>query len=126
MRVRVRVRDRVRVKVRVRANPNPNPNSSKAKELLAQYDKDGDGKMELDEFVPLVLALRAVNLNLADEEAGLRAAFDKFDTNKSGKLDYKELRSALASVKLELDSEGAKVRDRARRTLFLTRTLTLT
>ena len=82
--------------------------------------------MELGEFVPLVLALRAVNLDLADEEAGLRAAFDKFDTNKSGKLDYKELRSALASVKLELDSEGAKVRDRARRTLFLTRTLTLT
>ena len=100
--------------------------SSKATELLAQYDKDGDGKMELDEFVPLVLALRAVNLNLADEEAGLRAAFDKFDTNRSGKLDHKELRSALASVKLELDSEGAKVRDRARRTLFLTLTLTLT
>ena len=53
-------------------------------------------------------ALRAVNLNLADEEEGLRAAFDKFDSNKSGKLDHKELRKALAAVKLEMDSEGSK------------------
>ena len=88
MRRRALLELRVRVRVRVGPNPNPNPNSSKAKELLAQYDKDGDGKMELGEFVPLVLALRAVNLDLADEEAGLRAAFDKFDANRSGKLDH--------------------------------------
>ena len=55
-----------------------------------------------------MLALRAVNLNLADEDEGLRAAFDKFDSNKSGKLDHKELRKALGAVKLEMDSEGAK------------------
>ena len=30
-----------------------------------------------------MLALRAVNLDFADEEAGLRAAFDKFDANRS-------------------------------------------
>ena len=63
---------------------------------------------------------------LEEAKGRLRAAFDKFDANRSGKLDHKELRSALASVKLELDSEGAKVRDRAGRTLFLTLTLTLT
>ena len=55
-----------------------------------------------------MLALRAVNLNLADEDEGLRAAFDKYDSNNSGKLDHKELRKALAAVKLEMDSEGAK------------------
>merc|ERR1712194_37806 len=64
--------------------------------------------MELDEFIPLVFALRAVTLNLADEDAELRSAFDKYDINHSGKLDHKELRGALTEVKLQMDSEKAK------------------
>jgi len=42
------------------------------------------------------------------QQEGLRAAFDKFDSDKSGKLDHKELRKALGAVNLEMDSKGAK------------------
>merc|ERR1719409_1344778 len=79
-----------------------------AKGLLKKYDKDGSGKMELDEFVELVLALRAINLDLADTDAELKATFNKFDRNKSGKLDHKELRKALEAVGLKMDGPQAQ------------------
>ncbi len=79
-----------------------------SKGLLKKYDKDGSGKMELDEFVELVFALRAINLDLADADAELKATFNKFDRNKSGKLDHKELRKALEAVGLTMDGPQAQ------------------
>ena len=38
----------------------------------------------------------------------ISAAFDHFDTNKSGFLDYKELRHALKHYGLDVDTDGAK------------------
>ena len=89
--------------------------SGKAKELLNKYDKDQSGLMEFDEFVELCVALNRVNLNLAGtisekdmKAAELWSAFNKYDTDCSGKLDHKELRTALETVKLSLDSGKAK------------------
>ena len=89
--------------------------SEKAAELLASYDKDGSGLMELDEFQELCIALNRLNLNLAgtiDEKdmkaAELWSAFNRFDSNHSGKLDARELRKALATVKVEMDSAQAE------------------
>merc|ERR1740130_2662434 len=89
--------------------------SEKAAELLASYDKDGSGLIELDEFQELCIALNRLNLNLAgtiDEKdmkaAELWSAFNRFDSNHSGKLDARELRKALATVKVEMDSKQAE------------------
>ena len=40
--------------------------------------------------------------------ADVHAAFDRFDTNRSGRLDYKELRTALSSFGLSVDSTEAR------------------
>ena len=89
--------------------------SGKAKELLDKYDKDQSGLMEFDEFVELCVSLNRVSLNLAGtisdkdmKAAQLWSAFNKYDTNRSGKLDHKELRNALKSVGLEMDSKQAQ------------------
>merc|ERR1719424_2786983 len=44
----------------------------------------------------------------AQAKRELRAAFNKYDTNHSGKLDHKELRNAVKEVGMELDSDKAK------------------
>ena len=99
----------------------------KAAQLLQDYDRDGNGLMDIGEFADLVSSVRGVNLHslksryqksektLQAEAAigaalgarDIRAAFDRFDANKSGKLDYKELRGALKTVGLEPSEQQA-------------------
>ena len=49
-----------------------------------------------------------------DADGSLQAAFAKLDVDKSGYLDHKELRKALASVGMALDSSKVRVRLRVR------------
>jgi hypothetical protein len=76
------------------SNPNPNPNPN----------PDQAGASSLTS-----LTFPGATANELEEAKGrLRAAFDKFDTNQSGKLDHKELRSALKEAGLEMDSGKAQ------------------
>ena len=43
-----------------------------------------------------------------EAEDDLRAVFNKFDRNHSGKMDHKELKKALATVGMEMDADQAK------------------
>ena len=49
-----------------------------------------------------------------DADGSLQAAFAKLDVDKSGYLDHKELRKALASVGMALDSSKVRVRLKVR------------
>ena len=119
--------------------------SGQATAILQQYDEDGNGLLDVDEFGRLVGRLYELNgldrsratpsthasttahaaaspiaaiaaagpmasgsaaRRWSDSE--VRAAFDRFDANRSGRLDYSELRAALRALAgRELDSQEA-------------------
>ena len=103
----------------------------RAAAILQEYDADGSGLMELNEFEQLVASQRGLSLkalqmrHATDREtsaaalqyeraigealgaADVRAAFERFDTNKSGTLDPKELRGALKTVGLDPTEQQA-------------------
>ena len=89
---------------------------SQAKDLLNKYDANRNGVLELEEFARLVEAMRRRGIEMAAREAtkyswvaaDIRAAFERYDRNKSGKLDYSELRSALKECGLDPSVEYAK------------------
>ena len=115
--------------------------SGQATAILQQYDNDGNGLLDVDEFgrlvgrlyelhgldrsraTPSTTAHAAASPIAAIAAAGpmasgsaarrwsdseVRAAFDRFDANRSGRLDYSELRAALRALAgLELDSQEA-------------------
>ena len=59
--------------------------------LLASYDLMGDGRLNLYEFCTLLLDLGDEN----DVPSYVRSAFDYYDRNRTGLLDYVELQDAL-------------------------------
>ena len=86
-----------------------------AARVLAAYDDHPNGKLDLDEFARLVkdLNLGLIRANAApsyDYEkvpARVRRAFATFDTNRSGYLDYRELRNALRAYGLDVTVQGS-------------------
>jgi len=79
---------------------------SHAADVIAKYDLQDDGKMQLDEFVQLVHDIESgaplSNQPLHDIWEGvlsfedrLARIFQAFDADKNGGLDYKELKQAL-------------------------------
>ena len=73
-------------------------NEREAVRVLQSYDEDGNGLMELDEFSRLVRQIHIRGRRGSSSkwtDADVRRAFQKYDGNSSGKLDYKELRAAL-------------------------------
>jgi len=91
-----------------------------ALKVLQGYDKDRSGTLEMEEFRKVVTELRAyqaANAPAAPPAATAPAVdddisevFRKFDRNKSGDIDTKELKEALFELGLEGDSaETARV-----------------
>jgi Ca2+-binding EF-hand superfamily protein len=76
-----------------------------AASVVRRYDDHPDGKLELAEFAELVKDLESGVLRKegvrtphnpsTQVPARVSAAFDAFDTNRSGMMDYRELRTAL-------------------------------
>jgi Ca2+-binding EF-hand superfamily protein len=90
-----------------------------AADILLRYDRDGNGVLDVEEFSVIVKRLREVFTgqsygggaenrqirgNISYE---VRAVFEKFDENRSGKLDYRQLGSALRSMGMSADSNQA-------------------
>ena len=93
-----------------------NTSTPEAASLVRRYDDRPDGKLEVSEFVELV---RDIEAGVVRKE-GLRspytdpatlpparvaAAFDAYDVNRSGFMDFRELRGALRHYGLDV-SEG--------------------
>ena len=83
--------------------------------VLREYDRDGGGLLELSKFATLVRKLEGIGQAAPRLSRGARtwtdievsAAFQKYDDNSSGQLDYKELRAALQDLGLRHDSDEA-------------------
>ena len=85
-------------------------NEREAVRVLQSYDGDGNGLMELDEFSRLVRQIHIRGRRGSSSkwtDADVRRAFHKYDSNSSGKLDYKELRAALQDLGLRHDTDEA-------------------
>ena len=97
--------------------------SSEAARVLAEYDDDGSGLMEIDEFAQLVQRLGYTNVYVGGGYVGggyvgggyevggyadaVRQTFMRFDRNRSGRLDYRELRSALRALGIDASTNQA-------------------
>ena len=80
-------------------------NTAEAARVLREYDGGGDGLLSLAEFIRLV---RTLADGLPDAIPGdVRRAFHRIDENKSGQLDYRELRAALKELGLRSDTGEA-------------------
>ena len=80
---------------------------TKAAQLLAQYDASKDKKLDVAEFTRLVQDLMRSQLReiamghfFSDK---VKAAFSQFDTNKSGRIEAKELQPALDLLGIHVD-----------------------
>ena len=95
-----------------------------AASVLAAYDDEPDGRMDVHEFAELVRDLEAGQLRAepaygTTHEAGgrtmrtasvhprVRAAFEAFDADRSGALDHRELRNALAFYGVDASTREA-------------------
>ena len=68
--------------------------SSQAQALLARYDTDRSGTLELDEFRSLIDQLRAFQDARGGADDIVARAFRRFDSDGSGSIDVEELHSA--------------------------------
>ena len=60
------------------------------KKITEEADRNGDGKIDLNEFI-LIVTNRAELIN----EENLKIAFQKLDENGDGKIDKYEMKNAL-------------------------------
>jgi Ca2+-binding EF-hand superfamily protein len=89
--------------------------SDEAVRVLQQFDRSGDGLLSLDEFGKLVRQLADGAAPSSSSASGdrrwsdgdIRTAFVRFDTNRSGKLDQRELRAALRELGVDADEREA-------------------
>ena len=84
-----------------------------ARKVLAGYDTDKSGVMELDEFRKVVIELRAYQAEQAAKEPAkpaddVEVVFLKFDANRSGDIDLKELGNALRELGIDLETSQAQ------------------
>ena len=62
--------------------------------IVQEADRDGDGKVDLDEFILIVSNKSELLL-----EENLKKAFDEIDIDKNGTIDKEEMKEALYSGK---------------------------
>jgi len=73
-------------------NLNQNYSDEDITKMVRQVDADGNGEIDFDEFVGLMLNAKS------SPEDELKQAFNVFDANKSGKIDKNELRQVLKQL----------------------------
>eukprot|EP00727_Mastigamoeba_balamuthi_P011882 m51a1_g7316 putative calmodulin (172) ;mRNA; f:136881-137490 len=92
-----------------------NPTRAEVKGLLAKYDVDGSGQLELSEFESIVLeqARDRPKENRFSEEGELLEAFMMFDTDGSGALSRDELHEVMTTLGDAMSEEefGAMVKE---------------
>ena len=94
-------------------------NTIQSAEIVRRYDDRPDGKLELAEFGELIRDLEqgvirshraSTSPHAGQVPARVAAAFDEHDTNRSGFLDYAELRGALRRYGLDTtEGEAASI-----------------
>lgn len=72
-----------------------NPTDQEVEEMIAELDKNGNKKIEYDEFEKF-LADKFKSPDVVEDE--MKSAFKIFDKDGSGKIDAKELRHAMKSL----------------------------
>ena len=91
------------------------PSAREAARILAAYDDHPDGRLDVTEFYRLaqdltqgvVRAAAAPTYDYEQLPARVRETFAEFDTNRSGFLDYREVRQALRAYGLDTTKTGA-------------------
>ena len=80
-----------------------------AAKVVKGYDADGSGALSLDEFRKTVEELREYQASQPTPEKpppdGVELIFMKFDTNKSGAIETKELTKMLKEVGIQVENE---------------------
>ena len=94
------------------------PKANEAKNIVGRYESSGkggdrSGSMELDEWAQLVSEFRRLQDRELAERAkafppDVRAIFERYDGDRNGRLDYKEVRVALAAFGLDVSDDKSK------------------
>lgn len=74
-------------------------------DMMKALDSNGDGVIDFDEFVTMMKKRAKERMN-EDPEIQLRAVFDKFDADKSGRIDRNEVRMIMKKLAQSLTDEG--------------------
>merc|ERR1711865_1143077 len=80
------------------------PSSTALDQMMAQFDTNADGAINLDEYLNVIFGkgwsvgtpLVTIKPSAVDAAAGLRAKFDSIDKDKTGSIDAAEFAKALA------------------------------
>jgi len=81
-----------------------NPSEDEILSLVIEYDVNGDGTIDFDEFVEM---MTKQNLENVDQTAEIKEAFKMFDRDGNGYIDMKELRMVITRIGQPLTAEYA-------------------
>jgi len=73
-------------------------------DMMKSLDSNGDGVIDFDEFVTMMKKRAKERMN-EDPEIQLRAVFNKFDADNSGRIDRNEVRMIMKKLAQSLTDE---------------------
>jgi len=82
------------------------PTEQQTAAILRKYDANGNGRIDIQEFLNLVSEL--IEFKKAAARDPVDGMFARFDINRNGSIDVAELRSALPVLGLAADTQQAK------------------
>lgn len=72
-----------------------NPSEDEILSLVIEYDVNGDGTIDFDEFIEMMIKH---TLETVDQTAEIKEAFKMFDRDGNGYIDMKELRMVITRI----------------------------